>query len=362
MASKSAKVSAKEKSSWSFNKRSLLRHLTKHTTWHKANISTPPISFPQNAERTKTMKEKTSRRTLAYARAGRRAFRRIAWPSIPSMKASIILNCHRSCIYATHFPHTLQTKNKTEKCMHASAKARQRAFWRIARPSIRQLIGAGTLPPPMHWKPRSLSHPSRIFTPCQHDTSQKNVFTPPPRPSDVAFGALPSPASSNSLGADPPAPNALKAVQFKQTFANFHTLPTLYDAKNYIHAFAKTKQRAFQHVARPNVRQQGKTLILSCFLYQLLSPLEVDGPPAPPPSSVPRAVTGVRPSYSHARFLPESITYKTNNGGTTPARTFVGTLCKCGFHPSNVDGRLIRSTLPTDVRILLYFFTRFDDD
>ena len=69
MASKPGKVFAKENGSWSFNRCSSLCHPAKHTTQHNANTSTPPISFPPNAERTKTMKEKTYRPTLAYARA-----------------------------------------------------------------------------------------------------------------------------------------------------------------------------------------------------------------------------------------------------------------------------------------------------
>ena len=71
---------------------------------------------------------------------------------------------------------------------------------------------------------------------------------------------------------------------------------------------------------------------------------------------------GARPSYSHVGFLLVSITYNTNNGGTAPALTFVGTLRRCGFHPSNVDGWLIRNTLATDLRFLLDYFTIFDGE
>ena len=44
----------------------------------------------------------------------------------------------------------LPTQYDTEKRIGASAKARRRAFRRAARPSVRQGIGGGTLPPPMH--------------------------------------------------------------------------------------------------------------------------------------------------------------------------------------------------------------------
>ena len=81
------------------------------------------------------------------------------------------------------------------------------------------------------------------------------------------------------------------------------------------------------------------------------SPFKVDGLGGPPPSCWPRTPTGVRLSCSHAPMglLASSITCKTNNGGATPARTFVGRLRGCGFHPSNIDGWLIRSTLLADL-------------
>ena len=44
----------------------------------------------------------------------------------------------------------LPTQYDREKRFGASAKARRRAFQRAARPSVRQGIGGGTLPPPMH--------------------------------------------------------------------------------------------------------------------------------------------------------------------------------------------------------------------
>ena len=150
MAFKPAKVFAKEKSSRSFNRRSSLRHLAKHTTRHNANTSTSPLSFPPNAKRTKTMKEKTYRRTLAYTRAGRHTLRRVPWPSILPMKARITLHCHCSFIYAPRFPTNCKAKMTQKHPCTPPPKARQCAFRCIARPSVRQLIGAGTLPPPVH--------------------------------------------------------------------------------------------------------------------------------------------------------------------------------------------------------------------
>ena len=131
---------------------------------------------------------------------------------------------------------------------------------------------------------------------CQHDTTQKNSFTLPPRPGNAPFGASPSPT--------------LEAELKTENSSSF-------DLLNYIF---------------------------------LMSPLEVDGPGAPPPSSVPCALAGAQPSCSHARVLPTSITCKTNNDGTTRTCTFVVTPHGCGFHPSNVDGLLIRNTLATYLR------------
>ena len=49
----------------------------------------------------------------------------------------------------THF-NVLPTQYDRERRFGTSAKASQRAFRRAARPSVRQGIGGGTLPPPMH--------------------------------------------------------------------------------------------------------------------------------------------------------------------------------------------------------------------
>ena len=61
------------------------------------------------------------------------------------------------------------------------------------------------------------------------------------------------------------APNALKTVQFKETFADFHTLPTLYDTENCIHASAKARRRTFRHAAWLSVWWQSKLVYLSYF-------------------------------------------------------------------------------------------------
>ena len=55
-------------------------------------------------------------------------------------------HCKQTC---TDFK-VLPTQYDREKRIGASAKARRRAFRRGARPSVRQGIGGGTLPPPMH--------------------------------------------------------------------------------------------------------------------------------------------------------------------------------------------------------------------
>ena len=134
--------------------------------------------------------------------------RHIPWPSILPMKATITLHCHSSCIhamrfpthrnpettqknactplprpgdapfgvspspafgncmraahrhprcnekassffYVAHFSTHYQPKTRACKQMKTSAKASRHAFWRITRSSVQQLIGGGTLPPPM---------------------------------------------------------------------------------------------------------------------------------------------------------------------------------------------------------------------
>ena len=125
-----------------FHRRNLLHHLAKHTMQHNANSSTHPMSFPQNAKRTKKIKEKTYKRILVYAKAGSRALRRLPWRNIPPIKASITLHCHCYYIHATHFP-----------------------------------------------------------TYCKLETRQKNACTPLPRPGDAPFSASPGLASGTSFGA-----------------------------------------------------------------------------------------------------------------------------------------------------------------
>ena len=180
----------------------------------------------------------------------------------------------------THF-NVVPTQYDREKRFGASANARRHAFRRIARPSVQQGIGGGTLLPPMHQKLGIASKHSQILTLCQHNTTEKKR----------------------------------------------------------IGASAKARRRAFQRIARPNVWRQGKTFHFSSFLTDCLSPFTVEGPGAPPPSSAPRALTGARCSCSHWGALLLSITLQnTNNGGGTAPRTFVGTPRRCGFHPSDVDG------------------------
>ena len=157
--------------------------------------------------------------------------------------------------------------------------------------------------------------------------------------------------------------NALKIGKFKPSFVDFHTLPTWYNAIKCIEASAKARRRSFWRVTWPNVWRQAKTLNLWVFLgSNSHSTLEVEGPGAPPPSLAPCALTGAQHSSSHSGFLPVFITYKPNNGGGTPTRTFVGMPRGCGFHPSNGDGWLICIILTSDLRFLLYYFTIFYGD
>ena len=97
--------------------------------------------------------------------------------------------------------HTLAIWYSAEKCIDASAKATQCVFRRVTQPNVWQLNGGGTFLPPLHWKPRILRKPSRIFTLWQHDTPQKNALLPLPRPGNASFSASPSPTSGNWMGA-----------------------------------------------------------------------------------------------------------------------------------------------------------------
>ena len=134
-------------------------------------------------------------------------------------------------------------------------------------------------------------------------------------------------------------PNTFKIGKLKPSFTDFHTLPTQYDEAKCMRATTKARRCAFWHVARPSVQWQRKVTTLSVFLgINSHSPLEVEGPAAPPPSSVLRTLAGARRSSSRTGVLLASITCKTNNGGRTPACTFVGTPHGCRFHPSKVDG------------------------
>ena len=158
-------------------------------------------------------------------------------------------------------------------------------------------------------------------------------------------------------------PNALKTRKFKPSFMDFHTLPSWYNAAKCIEASAKTKQHSFRCANQSSVWQQRQTLDLSFFcVTNSHSPLELEGLGAPPLFLALRAFTGAWCFSSYSRFFPASITCKTNNGSGTLASTFVGMLRGCGFHPLNVDGWLICNTLMANVRILLYYFIRFDGD
>ena len=135
-----SKGACKGKILWSFNRRSLLRHLAKHTTLHNANSSTPPMSFPQNAERTKTMKEKNTGERWRMLRPGDAP--EGASPGPASCPWRLTLHCIASTIVSM-----------------------QRVF-------------------PTHCKPK---------------TRHKNACTPLPRPGDALFDSSPGLAYGNSF-------------------------------------------------------------------------------------------------------------------------------------------------------------------
>ena len=133
--------------------------------------------------------------------------------------------------------------------------------------------------------------------------------------------------------------------------------------KKWIGASSNAKRRAFWHIARPSVRRQGKTLHFFKKLDHFCLTFYSGG--AGGPSTV---FSAARPYGRAALLLPwrgacwvHSPT-KTNTGGGTNPRTFVGTPRGCGFHPSHVDGWLIHSSLAADLRFWLDKLTRFDGD
>ena len=147
---KSANVSAKEKSSRSL--RGAVRSVSKRLAVHCIATPVLPLQriFPQ------TMRPKQDRKLhsgLRQGQATRLSARR------PAQRPARHRGRHTAAPNALKTGHckqtftdfnVLPTQYDREKRFGASAKARRRAFRRAARPSVRQGIGGGTLPPPMH--------------------------------------------------------------------------------------------------------------------------------------------------------------------------------------------------------------------
>ena len=153
-------------------------------------------------------------------------------------------------------------------------------------------------------------HSKQTFTefnvlPTQYDTEKKDRRLRQGQTTRLS-ARCPAQRLARHWGRHTAAPNALETGHCKQTVTDFNVLSTQYDTKKRIGASAKARRRAFRRATRPNVRRQGKRV--NPFGKQRFSPFTVEGPRAPPPCSVPRALTGAQRSSSHAGALLDSIT------------------------------------------------------
>ena len=111
------------------------------------------------------------------------------------------------------------------------------------------------------------------------------------------------------------APDALKTGRCKQKFTEFNVLATQYDTEKMDRRL-RQGQATRLSAHRPAQRAAGrKNPPFQIFCPIHILPFTVEGPPAPPPSSVPRALTGARRCCSHAGALVESIHLQNTNCG-----------------------------------------------
>ena len=135
------------------------------------------------------------------------------------------------------------------------------------------------------------------------------------------------------------APNALETGHFKQTFTDFHILPTRYDTEKGLSPPPRPGNAPFSASSGPACGSKENLHFSLFFGYRLA--LTFDGGVAGGPSTV---FSAVHPYGRTALLLPSGGTCrvhklaKTKSGGGTTPRTFVGTPRGCGFHPSDVDG------------------------
>ena len=147
---KSANVSAKEKRSRSL--RGAVRSVSKRLAVHCIATPVLPLQriFPQ------TMRPKQDRKLHSGLREGqatRLSARHLAQrPTRHRGRHTAAPDALKTGHCKQKFTdfNVLPTQYDREKRFGASAKARRRAFRRAARPNVRQGIGSGTLPPPMH--------------------------------------------------------------------------------------------------------------------------------------------------------------------------------------------------------------------
>ena len=199
----------------------------------------------------------------------------------------------------THF-NVLPTQYDREKKIGATAKARRRAFQCAARPSVRQGIEGGTLPPPMHQKRGIASKHSHILTFCQHNTTEKKRIGASTKARRRTFWRAARPSVRQGIGGGTLPPDALKTGHSKQKFTEFNVLATQYNREKENRRLRQRPSDApFGTSPGPACGGKKKPSI-SFFSPIYILPFMVEGLPAPPPSSAPRALMGAQRCCSHA--------------------------------------------------------------
>ena len=187
--------------------------------------------------------------------------------------------------------HQLRRNSNTLQWLQPSAKARQSAWQCLARPGGRLHSEANISFHPFY------KHTFKAFFACYVVAmTHYNNCSPLPRPGEAPVGASPGPAGGCTV---------------KRTFACILFTKTVLKADSYLWRWRGPR------------------------------PLHHRGSRAP-----------IRPGSPLVHALSSFLSIP-NNGGATPTHTFVGTLCGCGFHPSNVDGWLTHNTLSADLRFWL---------
>ena len=180
---------------------------------------------------------------LAYARAGRRALRRVPWPNIPPIKASITLYCHRSCIHATRFPTHCKQETTQKNACRPPPKPGDAAFGVLPSPAFGNCMRAAHRQPRGNEKASSFIYATRFSTHCQPETRACKQMKTSAKARQRLSVHRPNQRLRTHWGRYTAAPNVIKTMHFNQSFAVFHTLPTRYDVEKCMDTSTKAKRR-----------------------------------------------------------------------------------------------------------------------